>query len=459
MMKTTKHGMNMGLTLILVLAALGMLNFISSKHYKTWDFSSTKSNTLSEQSIQLVQALDQDVTVKFFYKEGQEDNQRNRQAFRELVKKYQDHSSRIQLEFIEVNQRPHLTEEYGVNKGSGIAFLDYKGRRNRIEKIEEQEFTSALVKLTREQDKIIYFITGHGESDLEESKEGFGLNALKLLLENNRYIIRTLSLNTKPEIPGDADIVMIVGPQQEFMDYEIEVLEGYMKRGGSLLIALESRKTSTLERFLFRLGLTVEKNYVLNLVSIPGMGKALRQGPTFGREFADGDEITKVFGRNQSVQFVFPMSLDRNQVPVGISLNDIVKTNADAASFRELKDAEKGAALREGPFVLAQHAFGKFPVKDGEEPPQKEFSLVVFGDADFITNQVLYQSMNRDLILNSVASLAKETQMISITPKETEITKLVMTTGAQATMGILVLGFPLLFVSTAILMWVRRRFY
>lgn len=166
-MKTTKHGMSMGLTFVLVLALLGFLNFISTRHYKTWDFSSAKVNTLSDQSIQLAKSLDSDLSIKFFYKEGQEDNQRNRQAFRELVKKYQDHTSRIRLEFIEVNQRPDLTEEYGVNKGSGIAFLDYKGRRNRLEKIEEQELTSALIKVTREKDKILYFTTGHGEKDLD----------------------------------------------------------------------------------------------------------------------------------------------------------------------------------------------------------------------------------------------------------------------------------------------------
>lgn len=468
-MKTTKHGMNMGVTILLVLVTLGLANFISSRQYKTWDFSSAQANSLSEQSISLVKSLEEDLSVKYFYREGQEGVQQNRQAFRELVKKYQDHSSRVKLEFIEVNQRPDLTSDYGVNKGSGLAFIDYKGKRNRIEKIEEQEFTSALVKVTREQDKNIYFITGHGEKDLEEAKEGSGLNALKVMLENNRYVVHTLSLNTKPEIPENADVVMIVAPQQEFMDYEISALEAYLARGGSLFVALESRRTSVLEKFLFRLGIVPEMNYVLNLITVPGLGKALRQGPTFGSEFSDADDITKVFGKNQTVQFLFPMSFVRGEIPPGIMINDIVKTNADAASFKELKDAETGKATRDGSFTLGMHAFGPFPKKaeaskdqaskDANEAAAKDFSLVVFGDADFLTNQVLYQALNRDLFLNAIASLANEKNMISISPKEHQVTSMVLTTGSQATMGILILGLPLMFVVISILMWLRRRFY
>jgi hypothetical protein len=45
-------------------------------------------------------------------------------------------------------------------KGSGVVFLEYKGKRNRIEKIDEQEITQALIKVTREKNKTIYFTVG-----------------------------------------------------------------------------------------------------------------------------------------------------------------------------------------------------------------------------------------------------------------------------------------------------------
>lgn len=67
-MKTTKHGMNMGVMILLVLAALGLINFISARHYGTFDFSAAKVNTLSEQSSKLASSLDSDLKVLFFIK-------------------------------------------------------------------------------------------------------------------------------------------------------------------------------------------------------------------------------------------------------------------------------------------------------------------------------------------------------------------------------------------------------
>ena len=83
--------------------------------------------------------------ILYFYQKGTEGVEENRRAFIELMKKYQDQSSLIKLEFVDVNERPDLTEKYSVTKGNEV-YLEYKGRKNQIQKIDEQEITSALVK-------------------------------------------------------------------------------------------------------------------------------------------------------------------------------------------------------------------------------------------------------------------------------------------------------------------------
>jgi hypothetical protein len=86
-MRTTKEGMSMGGLIVLMLAVLVVVNYLGVKYSKTWDFSSEQTNTLSEQSIQLVQGLKSDLKVLFFYKKGVEGNEENRRQFRELIKK------------------------------------------------------------------------------------------------------------------------------------------------------------------------------------------------------------------------------------------------------------------------------------------------------------------------------------------------------------------------------------
>lgn len=447
-MKTTKHGMNMGALIALVFVVLVVVNFLSVRHYKVWDFSGTQSNTLSEQSVKLVKALDSQLLIRFFYKKGVEGNEENRKSFRELIKKYQDQSSQVKLEFVEVNERPDLAEQYGVTKGSGVIFLEYKGRKNRVEKIDEQEVTTALVKVTREKDKNIYFVIGHGERDLNEEKETEGLHALKQMIENNRYTVKTIATNLNAKIPEDADVVMVIGPTQKFLDYEIQGLEDYLKRGGSLLLALKSKQTQGLEMLLHRVGLEPMNNYVLNLVETPA-GKGIQKGQTLATVFSNTSEITKVFGKNEATVFRNPMSFKRTTVPEGVSLDEMIKTPESSMSFSTLDIKEEGP---QGAFTLMAMAKGKYPGAD------KDFEMIVAGDADFLGNQLLYQSLNRDLVLNSVASLAKEQNLISVVPKEAQVTKLQLTdSNFYAFLGLFAIPIPILLLGTSVTLWMRRR--
>jgi len=249
-MRTTKHGINMGALILLVLALIVIVNYIGIKRNKTWDFSQAQTNTLSDQSVQILKNLESELKVLYFYKDGTQGNEENRRAFRELLKKYQDQSNHVRLEFYEVNQHPTLAEEYGVTKGTGLAFVEYQGRRNRIEKVDEQEITQGIIKITRKKSKTIYFVTGHGERDIEDAQEASGLNMFKLLIENNSFTVKTWNLPSAPQVPADADTVAIIGPQQVFSSYEIAVLDDYLKKGGNLLLALESKKTQGLEQIL-----------------------------------------------------------------------------------------------------------------------------------------------------------------------------------------------------------------
>jgi ABC-type uncharacterized transport system involved in gliding motility auxiliary subunit len=446
-MKTTKHGMNMGALIALVFVVLVVTNFLAVRHYKVWDFSGSQTNTLSDQSVKLINSLDSELLVRFFYKKGVEGNEENRKTFRELIKKYQDQSDKVKLEFVEVNERPDLAEKYGVTKGSGVIFLDYKGRSNRVEKIDEQEVTTALVKVTREKDKNIYFVVGHGEMDLEDAKEATGLNALKQMIENNRYTVKTLATNLNAKVPDDADVVMIVGPKQKFLAYEVQGLEEYLKRGGSLLLALKSKQTNGLEVILNRMGLEPMNNYVLNLVQTK-TGAGVQQGQTLGTVFSTTNDITKVFGKNDSTVFRNPMSFKRGQV-LSITLDDLVKVPESSMSFNSLDIQGEGP---QGAYTIMTLAKGRY--MGGE----KDFEAIVAGDSDFLGNQLLYQNLNRDLVLNSIASLAKEQSLISIAPKETQVSKLNLTgSNFYLFLGLFAIPVPLLLLGTSITLWLRRR--
>lgn len=456
-MKTTKHGMNTGVMVLMFFFLMVVINFIGVRNVATWDFSSAKRNTLSDQSIKLVKNLDSELKVLFFYKKGQEGAEENKAAFRELIKKYQDQTSKINLDFIEVNERPDLAKEFGVDKGSGIVFLTYKGRKNRIDKIEEQEITSALVKVSREKEKTIYFTLGHKEYSLEESREANGLFQLKALLEGNNYKIKTWPMNSEPKPPADADIVVVAGPTQNFLEFEVKALQEYLSSGGNLLLALEGT-TAGLDGLLKSVGVEAQQNFVFNIVNLGGQG-GVDPRVTFANEFSKDNEITKVFTRNEVTLFQRPMSLTlAKPAPASLALTELVKTPANSIGFKDLKMTGDGPR---GPFTLATAIKGKMlaNAKEGSAPVEgKEFQMLVFGDADFFNNQLLMQNLNRDLMLNSLASLSKEENLISITPKDLARTEISPSSFKQAAFFFgFIIPLPLLMLITSISLWFRRR--
>lgn len=450
-LKTTKQGMSMGGMILLVVVFLVAVNFLGARNYKTFDFSPSKVNTLSDLSVKMVQSLDSELRVIYFYQKGVEGVEENKRAFIDLVKKYQDHSSKIKLEFAEVNQRPDLVEEFGVTQGSGLVFLDYKGRRNRLDKIDEQEMTSALVKVTREESKTVYFLIGHGERDIEDAKEADGFNGFKKMLEGNRYEVKPLSLISTGQVPTDADLLVVGGARQRLIDNEIKAIRDYLARGGSLLVGLEPKWVTGLEDLLAEVGIAIQNNYVVQVMNTP-LGKAINPNATPASDFSTDSPITKPFPRGQFVLFRLPTAITKTKNIEGLKFIEVAKTPASSMSFTDLNFSEGGA---EGPFALAVTVEGKWPGSTNS----KEFRLAVFGDSEFMGNQLLFQNLNRDLALNTVATLVREENITAIAPREVGKTEMTLTpTAFRVFIFVFAIPLPVAFIILSGTLWYRRRY-
>ncbi len=454
--KTTKEGLSMGAMILMVLALLIAVNYLGAKKHKSFDFSSAQINSLSDQTKKLLKNLSGELKLLYFYKQGETGVEENRHAFVDLIKRYQDESSQVKLEFVEVNENPKLAEDYGVNKGSGLVFVEYKGRRNKIEKIDEQELTGALVKVTREKDKKIYFVIGHHERDMEDGKEAVGLNAFKKLLEGNRYLVLPLNLKSLPKIPSDADLIILAGAEQAFLEQEIKVLENYLKSGGNLFVAQKTLAATGLEPLFQKLGLKLEHQLIVQTAQT-AMGKAINPTVTTVTQFSPNSVITQPFSRSEFVRMRLPAPIRMVNPPANIKIENLAQTDQTTLSF--VDSSFKGESLA-GPFTVAVQISGNFSESSnnaGPKPPS--FNLLFFSDVDFICNQLLYQNLNRDLALNSISFLAHEDNVISITPKEVDVTKMQMT---EMQFQLFIFGFiiplPLLLVMFSGWLWYRRRY-
>ena len=462
-MKTTKQGLNMGALILIALGFLVVINFLAVRYTKSFDFSVAGQFSLSDQSKKIIDQLDTEIEIKFFYKEGLEGVEVGKKSFANLVRVYREYSPKIKLEFIEMNSHPKQAQEFGANKGSGEAFVSFKGQKNRIETqsfgtsqlYTEQELTNAIIKSTRKEKKKVYFLQGHGERSLTQETSETAITSFKQALEKNSIQVEELNLIVKTAVPSDANAVLVINPVTELQKFESAALLTYLKSGGSVVITLDRNVNSSIESLAALFGIKARTDLVFNILNSP-MGQVVNaQQPTVAVHYSATSEITKMFSMNNSTVYLHPRPLEITSVPEKMKADVLVKTPEASVALQNIESTDyKGQPQT---YNIAYEITGNY-----DEKSDQKLRLIVFGDSDFISNQFLYQNSNKDLILNTVSSLIKETDLVSISAKQPQATKMILAVPEfNQYFKFIVVGLflpiPFLFLVMSLFIWFKRR--
>jgi ABC-type uncharacterized transport system involved in gliding motility auxiliary subunit len=451
-LRTTKHGMNMGVLILLVLGFLVCVNYVSVRHNKTWDLTQEKLNSLSDQSKKVLSSLKSDVTVKIFYKGS--DALGERQQARQAFEIYQENSSHFKVDYINAYVNNMLAQEYLASlpdrdQQGVFVFIDHDGKKIRVqEPYGEEQITQALVKATRRGERKIYFIEGHGERELDSESQQ-GLKAFKQEMESASYQVATLNLYDKAEIPGDAAMVAIIGPKQPYLDNEIAVLKKYVQGGGKLLLALDPGENQNLSQLARQLGVDFKNNYVINLDPLTRQASATALGIEFDRT----SPITSPLLEGKTLT-LFDLSSElevEKTKDAKITVTPLVKSAPTSFVMNELKKAVIN--------TKDQNSYPLYMFSKGtlEGDGAKEFTAVVVGDSDFFTNRFFLVGSNRDLAMNTLASLTDQGDLISIRPKVAKGTKVLLTSADRLGMIVAGVSLPVLLLLLSGLFWYQRR--
>lgn len=452
-MRTTKHGLNLGVLIIIVCAILVGVNFISSRHVEKLDATKNKIFSLSEQTAKVLSSLNDDMEVKAFFVDDQA-SANEKQKFKDLVEWYKSKTTRLKVTFVDPMRRPDEAKANDINV-SGTVVLKYKGRTSKFEEHTEQAFTNAIIKITREKNKIIYAVTGHGEHEIDQGDPD-GAQSFKKYLSDASYDVKTLNFTEKAEVPADASVVLILGPKQAFFDAEIEALRKYLYSGGNLFIALDPDTKNNLGPFVKTLGVEFKNNFILDPIGqLVGQTAAIAVGAVY----SPTSEMTKQMKARTLFYLASSLKTDKEKSPL-LTVEEVVKSSNGSFSKKDLKNGPQ--KMQEGkdeagPLTIVASISGKMREEKGKDAP-KDFQAVVSGDSDFVTNRFLDSQLNQDLALNVVAFLSKDKELVSIRPKGNEASNVNITqTQVNIIWITLVFALPLLFFVTGIGFWFRRR--
>lgn len=511
--RSTQVGTNALVATLSVLAILGLINFLAVRYGDRVDLTENRLFTLSPQSQELVEKLQQPLKVWLF--ESDPDP-----ASRELLENYRRYSDKFEFKFVDPQIEVGLAQQFKV-KSRGDVYLEYGDKRQLVqtlspaESISEVKLTNAIEKIQRDRTQTVYFLQGHGEPTLNAGEGGMSeaVNSLK----NKGYQVQPLNLAQSSAIPQDAAVIVVAGPKRKLFPGEVSALQDYLDGGGSLLLLLDPNTDTGLRPLLQEWGVQLDERIVIDA---SGMGNIIGLGPATPLINSYGSHpITKDFGNGISI---YPLARTIGTVKVaGIEATALLLTNEKTWAESDV-DAEElsfdPATDVQGPFDLGvaltrsetksnspketetkeenpsskPDASGEKEEKTEAETPNESSSsyesntqiktetssspqsansqqestqastkshLVVVGNSTFATNGWFEQQLNGDLFLNSVNWLASgEGETLSIRPKEPESRRLNLTSlqaGIIAWMALVIM--PLFGLIAAGIAWWRRR--
>src|SRR4051794_6488473 len=411
---------------LVVLAILVAINYLSTRHNRRWDLTGSKQFSLSDQTKKVLADLKEPVRVRVFARSEEF------ARYHDRLDQYTYQSKQISTEYIDPEKRPGVAQQYGVTTLGTVVF-DYKGRNEKATSDGEQELTNALIKVIQGRQPKVYFTQGHGEKDTANSDRS-GYSTINTALTSDNFVVDKVVLPQQAAVPADADVLVIAGPKTDFLAPEVDMLKAYLKRGGKILLLLDpvvkadQPQPTGLQALLKDWGIDAGNDIVLD---VSGMGRLIGTDESVPVAASyPSHAITENF------QLLTAYPLARSMSPLegganGHTAQRLVETSRSSWAETNLKSltgepAKMDDTDKKGPVSLAAAVSGlaagtpppPADAKNGEAPKQTETRLVAFGDSDFASNGALGVQGNRDLFLNTINWLAQQENMIAIRAKD-----------------------------------------
>jgi ABC-type uncharacterized transport system involved in gliding motility auxiliary subunit len=465
-----RHGGNSAVLILVVLAILAAVNYIAYRRPLKKDLTKGQRYSLSDQTKQVVGALQDDVRIVYFQRAVE------LAGADERIKQYQALSPRVKSEFVDPIASPARAREYDVKGPWPIVVVERGARRERAASDSEQDLTNAVIKVTREGQKTVCFVEGEGERDIDDSSE-LGYTGAREALTKSQYVTKKVVLARERTVPAECAVLVVSGPQTDLLPPVVEAVRGFVAAGGKALVLAEpplKTPTPNLDGLLKGWNLEPGSDVV---VDVSGMGQLFGAGELTPmaveypyHDITRGFRVMTAFHEARSVQ------AGTGTAPPGILAQNLVQTSE--ASWAETDLALKAPVQpdekdKKGPVSLGAAATvtvetpepspspAASPAAEASpEPPApaREGRVVAMGDADFASNALLGFQGNRDFFLNAVAWLAEDADLISIRPREPEDQRMFLTQTQQQTIAVVaLLLLPGLFVGLGVWSWWKRR--
>lgn len=467
-LRNVRYGTNALFSAGLLLTVLVLVNLISFRFLNTqWDVTAGGEYTLHPETVRVLGQLKNPVLITGFHKTN---NRLVRQEFDDLMEKYKEASSgRITWRLVDPDQNPEIARQYDEKIRYGTVCMEIQRGEDRrfgcSDSPNEERLVNALIILSREKDKTICYLQGHGEKDTEDFANPYGFGQARTVTEQISFFVEEVNLLTVADIPGHCSAVVLAGPTQPFEAQSVDTLTRYLDRGGRAIFLLDPdpRDELGLDGFALRFNLALGRDIVIDEKNrLAGNNPAF---PVIEQYEAPPMSATTPWTMTKGLDLpsFFPMIQSIRPVPKspqpGVETWPFLRSTPDSygetdlIAFSRDQQYQKGPNDHPGPLTLGMGVIRRFEIAD--KPVEQR--CVFLGDSDFASNQMAHGG-NMQLYANLLNWVAQDEelinydlhrikpQLLSLTDRDIRITRLLTAW-----------GLPLLGVLAGVIVYLSRR--
>jgi len=408
-----KIGFDVVVRTALVLAVVGMVNYLGAKFHHRFYLSSQTQVQLSSRTLSVVRSVTNHVTVTVYYDKTDDWYP----AIIGLLNEYRSANPNISVKAVDyvrdAGEAQKVKAQYKLSSAQDkdLVIFDCAGRvkivngdaltQVKLEQVPnaterefrrkpvafngEMAFTAMLLAVENPRPLTAYFVQGHGEPSLSETGDP-DYQKFGAVLAENYIATAPLQLLGDSAIPDDCNLLIIAGPRSAFSEAELLKLDQYLAQGGRLFMLFNyfSLKHPTgLEPIFARWGV----NVISDVVQDP-------KNTTSGK-----DVIVHNFSPHPAVNPLTQLALQMI-LPRPISKVDWKNPPANAPKVDELVFSGLQSTLRDDP-AAAPRSYPLMAAVEQKPAPgaanaRGTTRLIVVGDSFFLDNQMIEAGANRD---------------------------------------------------------------
>ena len=436
-------------------------NLVIGEMPSSWtaiDLTSEKLYSLTDQTIEFVNNMQEDVTIYAIVNEDSQDT-----TLGQTLRRYDDLSDHITVEYVDPTVNPRFHTQYTDSAISINSLIVVSDKRNRVidySDIYESSFdystytstttgydgegqiTSALDYVLSDDLPKVYMTEGHGEYTLSGSFTD------ALTKENVEY--ETINLMDYDAVPEDTACVIINGPQSDFSSDDTEKVISYLESGGKVILITGYTGTEMPNRdtLLEYMGISVADGLIVEQDQ-----NYYYRSPYYLLPDMTADTYTSGIYGNYYIFAPYSQGiLIADEEAAGMTYTTFLSTSESAFSkldISNMESFEKSEGDIDGPFGIGVEA-----IKALEEG---EATMVVNGCDQIFTDDAsaMVSGANMTLFVNTVSGFVDHEMSVSIPVKSYEVSYLTVTqydavmiglvTTVILPVGCLIVGFAIWF--------------